>query len=106
MTPTEASLPKNQDIVHQNLFPEGPQPPTKPKYNTGDLVRISHQDEVFRRGYEAGFTNEIFEISEVLSTNPPTYKLKDLKGEDVTSSFYEQELSKVVVPTKQVVDKK
>jgi hypothetical protein len=35
---------------------------------------------------------EIFVIEKVLDTDPVTYKIKDLKDEEITGSFYEQEL--------------
>ena len=31
-------------------------------------------------------------IEKVLNTNPVTYKINDLKGEEIKGSFYEQEL--------------
>ena len=37
---------------------------------------------------------EIFIISEVLNSNPYTYKIRDLQGEEIVGSFYEQELLK------------
>ena len=44
---------------------------------------------------------EIFEVVDKLFTNPPMYRLKDLKGELIEGSFYEQELqwvSKKAIP--------
>ena len=35
-----------------------------------------------------------FTVSEVHYTDPITYKLKDLNGEEIKGSFYEQELQK------------
>ena len=35
---------------------------------------------------------KIFVIEKVLNTNPVTYKINDLKGEEIKGSFYEQEL--------------
>ena len=35
---------------------------------------------------------EIFIINSVLKTNPPTYEIKDLNGENIMGSFYEKEL--------------
>ena len=37
---------------------------------------------------------QIFTVSEVRYTDPITYKLKDLNGEEIKGSFYEQELQK------------
>ncbi|GFW62177.1 uncharacterized transposon-derived protein F54H12.3 [Trichonephila clavipes] len=47
-----------------------------------------------KRGNQATFTEEIFAISEVLKTDPITYKIKDLYDEDVKGIFYEKELVK------------
>ena len=40
------------------------------------------------------WTEELFTIDEIQYTNPITYKLKDLRGEDIQGSFYEPELLK------------
>ena len=34
-----------------------------PKYGVGDLVRVSHAKNVFAKGYESGWTLEIFKKS-------------------------------------------
>ena len=39
------------------------------------------------------WTHKIYTIAEVLTTNPPTYKIKDDKGM-IEGSFYEPELQK------------
>ena len=96
MTPEEASLAKNENSVRENLYGEKI-PNKKPKFKVEDLVRISHKDDVFRRGYHPNYTSEVFVIDKVLPTRPPTYKLKDFKDEEITSSFYEPELSRVIV---------
>ncbi|GFU97707.1 uncharacterized transposon-derived protein F54H12.3 [Trichonephila clavipes] len=54
----------------------------KPKFQVGDKFRISIRKSTFRRGNQATFTEEIFVISEVLKTDPITYKIKDLHDED------------------------
>ena len=52
----------------------------KHKYQIGDKVRIASYRNVFRKSYQdTAFTRELFEIVDTLQTNPPTYKLKDLK---------------------------
>src|SRR5277367_4381319 len=96
MTPVEASKTENEEKVRENLYGMVT-PKRKPRYKAGDLVRIMNADNVFRRGFHQNFTLEIFEIETVLNTNPVTYKLRDLKGEEITGAFYEQELTKVIV---------
>ena len=40
------------------------------------------------------WTEELFTISSVKATKPPTYTIEDLRGEPVEGSFYEAELQK------------
>lgn len=92
MTPVEASLEENSGEVYHNLFEE--KVIHKPKFQVGDKVRISIYKSTFRRSYQATFTEELFVISEVLKTDPITYRIKDLNNEDVKGTFYENELVK------------
>ena len=69
----------------------------KHKYQIADKVRIASYRNVFRKSYrDTTFTRELFEIVDMLQTNPPTYKLKDLKeGELIEGTFYEEDLQRV-----------
>lgn len=68
----------------------------KVKYRIGDLVRISRGRRVFAKGYEGGWTLELFRISRISTSRQPIlYYLKDLAGEDIDGYFYEAELSRV-----------
>ena len=67
----------------------------RPKFYVGDFVRISKADLPFRKGYKQTFTNEVFEIYDIPTTNPPTYSLIDASLESVKGKFYELELVKV-----------
>ncbi len=69
----------------------------KPKLSIGDFVRISKEDIPFRKGYRQQFTDEIFEILDIATTNPVTYRLKDSTGELILGKFYEKELVKVYI---------
>ena len=70
--------------MYKNLYPEI----KKAKFKVGDRVRITKK----KKGYTTRWTKEIFVIEKVLNTIPFTYKIIDLKGEEITGSFYEQEL--------------
>ena len=61
---------------------------------------------MFRKSYQdTTFTRELFEIVDTLQTNPPTYKLKDLKeGELIEGTFYEEELQRVCIPRMEILD--
>lgn len=69
----------------------------KCKYKAGELVRISRAKAAFEKGYEAGWSEEIFRIHRVLEwRSPPVYELSDLQGEVIDGIFYEQELAHVI----------
>ena len=36
----------------------------------------------------------MFKVNEVLKTQPPTYKIKDINGEIIEAKYYEQEILK------------
>ena len=100
MTPVEASKKKNESTVYYNLYGDMKQLSSKPKFKVGDKVRISkYKRKVFDKGYTPNWTEEIFLIDKIQSTNPITYRLKDLNNEEIQGIFYEQEL----LPAKQDV---
>jgi hypothetical protein len=49
---------------------------------------------VFRKGYLPRWTEELFTVSAIQYTDPITYKIKDLNGEEIKGTFYEQEMQK------------
>ena len=66
------------------------------KFSIRDHVSISQYRGTFRKSYRnKNFKEEIFEVVDKIFTNPPMYRLKDLKGELIEGSFYEQELQRV-----------
>ena len=95
LTPVEASKKKNQGTVYFNLYGDIEALKQKPKFKIGDKVRISkYKRKVFDKGYTPNWTEEVFTVDKIQYTNPITYKLKDLRGEDIQGSFYEPELLK------------
>ena len=95
MTPTEASKKKNEGTVYFNLYGDTEPLSAKPKFKVGDKVRISkYKRNVFDKGYTPNWTEEVFTVDKMQYTNPITYKLKDLRGEDIQGSFCEPELLK------------
>ena len=63
-------------------------------YKIGDRVRITKFKKMFENKYSNNWTREIFVIDKLLFTNPPTYKIRELRGEEIKGSFYKQELQK------------
>ena len=68
----------------------------KPIFKTGDTVRISKYDLLFRKGYKSQFTREVFEIVAIATRKSPTYTIKDEQDEIIQGKFYQRELIKVI----------
>ena len=66
-----------------------------PKFRIGDTVRISKYKNIFKKCYEANFTEEIFKVVKVFRGDPNMYDIEDHEGEPITGKFYEEELSAV-----------
>ena len=97
MTPVEASDKKNKNIVWFTLkgserlnpkFSSG----NSFKFSMGDKVRITKKKSNFEKGYTPRWTEEVFTVSKIQYTDPPTYKISDHNGEKIQGTFYEQEM--------------
>ena len=64
------------------------------KFKIGDRVRISLEKNIFEKGYETNWTQEIFVIYDIKYSNVPYYYLKDLNNEKLDGTFYQEELQK------------
>lgn len=93
-TPKEARDPQKHTHVLQALYGDTQELATKPKFSVGDIVRIDKKKRKFEKGYTANWTEEIFIITKVKKTKPPTYNIKDTNGEEIIGSFYENEMQK------------
>lgn len=77
----------------------------KPKFKVGDFVRISKHKSVFVKGYAPSWSAEIFKVFTIQQTNPITYLLQDLKGNNIFGAFYAQELQKTKYPNIYLVER-
>ena len=93
MTPTEASKQKNKTQVLENktYLEHGNE---KPKFKVGDKVRISRVKGLFEKGYLPNWSEALYIVDTVKNTNPYTYTVRDMNGEEVLGSFYTEELQK------------
>ena len=66
-----------------------------PNLKIGDFVRIAKLTNIFHKGYEQNWTEEIFKISKVIAGSPARYRLVDLANEEISGSFYSPELQVV-----------
>ena len=90
-------MPENESKVYMTLYDDiihDKSPRPTPNYAVGDTVRITMKQSVFNKTYIPIWTEEIFKISAIQQTNPITYKIKDMNGEEIQGTFYEQELQK------------
>ena len=95
MTPVKASKKENKLTVWRNLYPEHLEIYNITlKFSVRDKVMISKKKKTFEKGYATRWTEKIFTIVEVKHTSPVTYKIADLNGEEIKSTFYEPELQK------------
>ena len=103
MTPNQARKPENYGKVYWNLYGDGrvhKSPVSdlraeRPAFKVGDTVKISkYKRKTFDKGYTPNWTEEVFIISEIRPTDPITYKIKDLNGEEIEGTFYREELQK------------
>ena len=67
----------------------------KIKFKLGDHVRISAKKGHFDKGYEQGWTTEVYVVKKVIPGHPAvTYNLVDTNGEAIEGIFYTRELTK------------
>ncbi len=64
-----------------------------PKFRVGDTVRVSKYKNIFGRGFDPNFSEEIFEVSKVYQGDPVTYEIQGHTGEKILGRFHEDELS-------------
>ena len=67
-----------------------------PKFKVGNHVRISKYKNIFDKGYNPNWSEEVFVVSKIKKTIPWTYVTSELNGEEITGRFYEEELQKQI----------
>ena len=90
---------KDEDELFMTLYnyrkTDGNTSSIKINFKVDDFVRLNKLKKTFEKGYTPNWTREIFKIDGIKATVPPSYKIKDLNDEELTGSFYEQELQKI-----------
>ena len=61
-----------------------------PKFKVGD----SKYKNIIVKGYMPNWSEEVFVVDKIKNTVPWTYVINDLNGEEITGTFYENELQK------------
>ena len=92
MKPVDASKKSNENIVRKNYNFEIIT--NKKKFKIGDKVRISLLKNTFEKGYTSNWSEQIYIIDDIKSSNVHYYYLKDLNGKKLDGTFYQEELLK------------
>ena len=93
---TDARKPANYKHTNNALYAKAnARKATLPKFHVGDKVRIVRKEGTFEKGFTPNWT-EVFTITAVKATKPPTYTIEDTLEEPVQGIFYEQELQSSV----------
>ncbi|KAL3117791.1 hypothetical protein niasHT_009837 [Heterodera trifolii] len=95
MRPVDVNF-RNATELRNRLYKDMEEQKRIPKFKIGDIVRITKEKGDFSKGYFPNFTDELFKIVRVNPTNPPSYRISDLEGENIKGIFYDQELVKTV----------
>ena len=93
MKPKIASLKSNENIIRNNLYNFNITN-KKPKFSISDRVRVSLLKNTFEKSYTSNWSEEIFIIDNIKTSNVHYHFLKDLQGEKIDGSFYQEELLK------------
>ena len=88
----DASKKSNENIVRKNYNFEITD--KKPKLSIGDKVRVSLLKNIFEKGYTSNWSEQIYVIDDIKTSNVHYYYLKDLNGKKLDGIFYQEELLK------------
>ena len=64
------------------------------KFKFSDHVTISKYKNIFAKGCIPNWSEGVFVVRKIENTITWTYVISDLNGEEITGSFYEEELQK------------
>ena len=79
MKPVDSSKKTNENIVRKNYNFEITV--KKPKFSIGNKVRVSLLKNTFEKGYTSNWSEQIYVIYDIKSSNVHYYFLKDLSGD-------------------------
>ena len=92
MKPVDASKKSNENIIRKNFNFEITN--KKQKFKIGDKVRVSLLKNTFEKGYTSNWSEQIYVIDDIKTSYVHFYYLKDLNGEKLDGTFYQEELLK------------
>ena len=84
----------NENEIYERVYPLKKFKLKRPVFKLGDRVRISWGKELFGNKYSRHWSTEIFRVDNIHYTEPITYSLRALDGEEILGKFYTRELQK------------
>ena len=73
LKPADARKPSNYKHINNALYAKvNARKATSPKFHFGDKVRIERKKGTFEKGFTPNWTEEVFTITAVKATKPPT----------------------------------
>lgn len=94
MTPVISSFKEHENKVYLNLYGDLP-PNQQARFRIGIEVRITKQKGTFEKGYLPQWTKEVFTVSQVLGTQPQTYRVETFNEKEIQGTLYEPELQEI-----------
>ena len=76
LTPTQASLKKNEGYVYKNLLDKRKK--IKPKFQLNDLVRTADLKRTFSKGDTTKWSYKLYRITEIINDTIPSYHIDNL----------------------------
>ena len=76
LTPTQASLKKNESFVYKNLLDKRMK--ITPKFQLNDLVRTADLKKTFSKGDTTKWSYKLYKITEIINDTIPSYKIDNL----------------------------
>ena len=77
LSPKDASLKKNEGFGNKNLLDRRKK--IEPKYEIGDLVRISDIKKMFSKGDTTNWSYKLYKVTEIINVTIPSYHIDNLK---------------------------
>ena len=91
LTPTQASLKKNEGYVYKNLLDKRKK--IIPKFKINDLVRTADLKRTFSKGDTTNWSYKLYKITEIINDTIPSYKIDNLSERYNESLLKKTELS-------------
>jgi hypothetical protein len=96
---------KHEKMLLERIFQNKTEKKEKIKYKVGDVVRINRIKQEFEKGYTGNWSTELYKITKVRKTKPPTYHIEDMNGQIILGVFYNQELARTRFPDIYLVER-